>query len=112
MIDNGLKYTRGGDKIQLDLEMKYLTPEAKMLGIAISDTGCGIPQADQKRIFERHYRGIQAQSQIPGTGLGLAIANELVTRMHGEIELISPNNLSEDNPGTTLIVWLPISIDN
>ena len=111
-IDNGLKYTRGGDKIQLDLEMKYLTPEAKMLGIAISDTGCGIPQADQKRIFERHYRGIQAQSKIPGTGLGLAIANELVTRMHGEIELISPNNLSEDNPGTTLIVWLPLSIDN
>ena len=105
LIDNALKYTPAGGKIQLDLKTKQLAT-LKMLGIAISDTGYGIPIADQERIFERHYRGIQAQSDIPGTGLGLAIAKELIVKMQGEIELISPNNLSKDSPGTTFVVWL------
>ncbi|BAZ44200.1 GAF sensor signal transduction histidine kinase [Chondrocystis sp. NIES-4102] len=107
LIDNALKYTPLGGRIQLDLVTK-----ANMLGIAIRDTGYGIPLGYQSRIFERHYRGMQAQSNIPGTGLGLAIAHELVTRMQGEIELISPNSLSPDSPGTTFIVWLPLSTHN
>lgn len=112
LIDNALKYTPAGGKVELDFETKELTRGSKMLGVIIRDTGYGIPVKDQKSIFERHYRGVQAEGDIPGTGLGLAIAQELVTKMQGEIELISPNNFSEDNPGTTLIVWLPVSIDN
>lgn len=108
LIDNALKYTPAGGKIQLDLKTKQFSPELKMLGMAISDTGYGIPIADRERIFERHYRGIQAKSDIPGTGLGLAIAQELIVKMQGEIELISPNNLSKDSPGTTFVVWLTI----
>mgnify|MGYP003406540054 FL=1 len=105
LLDNALKYTTSGGKVQLDLEMS----REKMLGIAVKNTGTGIPIEDQKRIFERHYRGIQAQGEIAGTGLGLAIAQELVTKMRGEIELISPNNLAENSSGTTFIVWLVIS---
>jgi signal transduction histidine kinase len=105
LLDNALKYTASGGKVQLDLEMS----RDKMLGIAVKDTGAGIPVEDQKRIFERHYRGVQAQGDISGTGLGLAIAQELGTKMQGEIELISPNNLAENSPGTTFIVWLVIS---
>ncbi len=101
LVDNALKYTPAGGKIRLDLEIKQA-----MLGIAIKDTGYGIPEVDRERIFERHYRGVQAESDIPGTGLGLAIAQELVTKMQGKIELISPNNLAEDSQGTTFIVWL------
>ncbi len=112
LIDNALKYTPAGGKIQLDLKTKQFSPELKMLGMAISDTGYGIPIADQERIFERHYRGIQAKSDIPGTGLGLAIAQELIVKMQGEIELISPNNLSKDSPGTTFVVWLTIINEN
>ena len=109
LIDNALKYTPGGGQVQLEL----VTPNSsKMIAIAIKDTGYGIPLDDQEHIFERHYRGIQAQSDIPGTGLGLAIAQQLVTKMRGEIELISPNNLSADSPGTTFVVWLPLAIDN
>lgn len=103
LLDNALKYTASGGKVQLDLAMS----RDKMLGIAVQDTGTGIPFADQERIFERHYRGVQAQGDIAGTGLGLAIAQELAIKMRGEIELISPNNLSKDSPGTTFIVWLP-----
>ncbi len=112
LIDNALKYTPAGGKVQLDLETKQLATEPKMLGIAISDTGYGIPTADREHIFERHYRGIQAQSDIPGTGLGLAIAHELIVKMQGKIELISPNNLSKDSPGTTFIVWIPVFIEH
>jgi signal transduction histidine kinase len=109
LIDNALKYTPSGGRVQLNMISKNsTTTELKMLGVAISDTGYGIPVVDQGRIFERHYRGIQAESDIPGTGLGLAIAQELVNRMQGEIELISPNNLSPDCPGTTFVVWLPV----
>ena len=104
LIDNALKYTPAGGKVRLELKQT-----ATMLGIAIADTGSGIPSEDRERIFERHYRGVQAQSDIPGTGLGLAIALELVEKMQGTIELISPNNLSADSPGTTFTVWLPIS---
>ncbi|MEO0834523.1 MAG: HAMP domain-containing sensor histidine kinase [Cyanobacteria bacterium J06642_3] len=109
LIDNALKYTPGGGTVQLDLAENRNPP---LVGIAIQDTGCGIPPEDQEKIFARHYRGVQAQGDIPGTGLGLAIAQELVTKMQGKIELISPNNLSQDSPGTTLIVWFPVSIDN
>ncbi|MEM7591301.1 MAG: GAF domain-containing sensor histidine kinase [Cyanobacteria bacterium P01_A01_bin.83] len=109
LIDNALKYTPCGGTVQLDLAENQNPP---MVGIAIQDTGCGIPSEDQEKIFARHYRGVQAQGDIPGTGLGLAIAQELMTKMQGKIELISPNNLSNNSPGTTFIVWLPVSMDN
>ena len=102
LIDNALKYTMAGGKVQLDLK----TNCDDMLGIAIQDTGVGIPPSDRERIFERHYRGVQALGNIPGTGLGLAIAQELAIKMHGKIELISPNNLAPDKAGTTVILWL------
>lgn len=104
LIDNALKYTLAGGKVRLELKQT-----ATMLGIVIADTGSGIPIEDRERVFERHYRGIQAQSDIPGTGLGLAIARELIGKMQGKIELVGPNNLSEDSPGTTFIVWMLIS---
>lgn len=101
LVDNAIKYTPSGGRIILDTEVNQ-----GMLGIVIKDTGYGIPETDQEHIFERHFRGVQAQGDISGTGLGMAIAQELVTKMQGKIELISPNNLSSNSPGTTFIVWL------
>ena len=103
LIDNAIKYTPASGKVSLTLETQN-----SLLGIFISDTGYGIPPKDQDHIFERHYRGVQAEGDIPGTGLGLAIAKKLVTQMQGDIELISPNKISNNPqyPGTTFIVWL------
>ena len=106
LLDNALKYTSSGGKIRLGFRRKDTT-----IGIAVEDTGSGIPAGDRERIFERHYRGVQAQSDIPGTGLGLAIARELAQKMQGEIELISPNDFSADSPGTTFVIWLTIAHD-
>jgi signal transduction histidine kinase len=89
--------------------------------IVIADTGPGIPQEDLLHLFERHYRGVQADTDIPGTGLGLAIARELVQQMQGEIQVFSPahtcnlvptglTSASSDAPmplGTAIVVWLP-----
>ena len=124
LIDNALKYTPAGGKIDIRVGEKRRTSQGEALGIAISDTGPGIPPQDLEHLFERHYRGVQASTAIPGSGLGLAIAKELIEQMHGEIQVFSPaqpvwakqNSESaignvQDNParGTTFIVWLLIA---
>jgi signal transduction histidine kinase len=124
LIDNALKYTPCGGKVIVQTGQTRVLPQGiKQLSIAISDTGPGIPPQDLKHIFERHYRGVQAKTEIPGTGLGLAIARNLVQQMQGEIEVISPATSSSTNqpasnlswaanssePGTTFVVWLPLA---
>jgi signal transduction histidine kinase len=107
IIDNALKYTPTGGKILIQAGQK----KANFQGIVISDNGPGIPPEDLEHLGERHYRGVQAQTEIPGTGLGLAIAKQLIEQMQGEIEVFSPainsKLTSPDAPGTTFIIWLP-----
>jgi signal transduction histidine kinase len=107
IIDNALKYTPAGGRILIQAGQE----KANFQGIIISDNGPGIPPEDLKHLGERHYRGVQAQTEIPGTGLGLAIAKQLIEQMQGEIEIFSPainsSITSPDAPGTTFIIWLP-----
>jgi signal transduction histidine kinase len=113
IIDNALKYTPSGGRIWIQAAQK----KANFQGIAISDTGPGIPPEDLEHLGERHYRGVQAQTEIPGTGLGIAIAKQLIAQMQGEIEVFSPacsqtdprllQEVNDLNPGTTFIIWLP-----
>jgi signal transduction histidine kinase len=108
LIDNALKYTPQGGQIKVQTGITQSFANIPYQGIAISDTGYGIPAEDQVHIFERHFRGIQAEGEIFGTGLGLAIVKELVEQMQGKIEFISPNpSLKSANfPGTLFLVWL------
>ncbi len=101
LLDNAIKYTPKHGKIEVILSQENTEKQT----ITIRDNGDGIPPEDQPKIFERHYRGIQSQSDIPGTGLGLAIAKEYIEQMQGEIELISPAT-PPDHPqkGTAFIV--------
>lgn len=107
LIDNALKYTPAGGRVDVEAGIELVADNERLCGISIRDTGCGIPPEDRERIFDRHYRGIQAAGDIPGTGLGLAIAKELVEQMHGFIELISSN--TSPQKGTTFIIWLPVT---
>lgn len=110
LIDNAIKYTPPGGRVEIIAGIESNTPTGNYQGIAIGDTGYGIPLEDRQHLFERHYRGAQAEGNIPGTGLGLAIAKELLEKMQGKIEVISPARSQNDSslPGTTFIVWLPV----
>jgi two-component system, OmpR family, phosphate regulon sensor histidine kinase PhoR len=78
LLDNAIQYTLPGGQIMLSAET-----DGDEVVLTVSDTGIGIPQADQPRIFERFYRVDVARSrEAGGTGLGLAIAKHLV-EVHG-----------------------------
>ncbi|WP_333139612.1 HAMP domain-containing sensor histidine kinase [Microcoleus sp. B13-B6] len=125
LIDNALKYTPAGRQIYIKVRYKAADGDREgysqlpAIAVAVSDTGSGIPPQDLEHLFERHYRGEKAQTEIPGTGLGLAIARDLVRQMQGEIEVFSPVNpewlpsaethLYPTDSGTTFVVWLPVN---
>jgi signal transduction histidine kinase len=100
LIDNALKYTLAGE-VEVNLEKR-----ASQLAIVVRDSGLGIPATDLPQLFQRSYRGVQAQGQIPGTGLGLSIAKELVEQMGGSISVASP---SSRGSGSEFTVILPIA---
>jgi signal transduction histidine kinase len=78
LLDNAIQYTLPGGKIIVSAKSA-----AEEIILTVSDTGIGIPKADQPRIFERFYRVDVARSrEAGGTGLGLAIAKHLV-EVHG-----------------------------
>lgn len=134
LLDNALKYTPAGGQIYIGVQRQPVS-ESPITGlpqsgfqplyyqvIVIADTGPGIPPEDLQHLFERHYRGIQATTDIPGTGLGLTIARELVSQMGGHIQIFSPavasglipanfSQLAQPEPtqksiGTAAAVWL------
>ncbi|HEY9630639.1 MAG TPA: sensor histidine kinase [Coleofasciculaceae cyanobacterium] len=91
LLDNALKYTPANGKVSVRVQSQpAMTQWGKRQAIAILDNGPGIPPQDLAHLFERHYRGVQAATDIPGTGLGLAIARDLVQHMQGEIKVFSP----------------------
>jgi signal transduction histidine kinase len=126
LMDNALKYTPVGGRIDVRVLPQISTPGRKAgnwQAIAILDTGPGIPPQDLEHLFERHYRGVQAKTEIPGSGLGLAIARDLVQQMQGEIQVFSPAHTSGiiaspelssssihsplTSAGTAVVIYLP-----
>jgi signal transduction histidine kinase len=123
LLENAFKYAPAQAQVWVQAG---ITPTGSVLGSAayqgllVGDTGPGIPKADQPYIFQRRYRGIQAQGPIAGTGLGLAIVQDLVQRMQGHVEVYSPlrtwpGATNPDVPaeacdrGTIFAVWLPLA---
>ena len=72
--------------------------------LIVRDTGIGIPEDKQKRVFERFYRVDASRSQtISGSGLGLAIVKHIVEQHQGRISL-----QSKEWEGTTITVSFPL----
>lgn len=85
LIENAIKYSEEGDSVicrSYDSENELV--------IEVEDTGCGIPDNEIPRIFERFYRVDKARSRAKGgTGLGLAIVKHIVKNFNGSIEVES-----------------------
>jgi two-component system phosphate regulon sensor histidine kinase PhoR len=81
LLDNAMQYTPSGGQIMVSAESNN-----GEVVFTVSDTGIGIPQADQPRIFERFYRVDVARSrEVGGTGLGLSIAKHLMEAHGGRL---------------------------
>lgn len=80
LLDNAAKYSAPGQPIDVTMEVVK-----KKLVIRIRDYGKGVPEAMQKRIFDKYERLQKEDSQVAGTGLGLAISRSIVTQQGGEI---------------------------
>ncbi|HIK26184.1 MAG: HAMP domain-containing sensor histidine kinase [Thermosynechococcus sp. Uc] len=104
LLDNAFKYTPKGGTIGLRLT---LTPA--VLELTVWDTGCGIPEEAQSRLFERGYRGVQADSEIEGSGLGLAIAQDLLRPYGLSLQVTSPY-MGDRGTAFTLPIPLPVKV--
>ena len=93
-LSNALKFS------QKNVFLKALK-QGEILSIEIIDQGIGISEADQKHLFERFFRGGNANI-IPGTGLGLHLMDRYMRLLGGELQLISALG-----QGTTLRIKLP-----
>ena len=101
LLDNALQYTTAKGKISVTLAQKNTVIVTK-----ISDTGIGISQENQEKVFERFFRIDTARSQ-KGYGLGLAIAKQIVEFHHGSIHLAS-----RVGKGTTITLSFPLITQN
>jgi len=81
LLDNALQYTPGGGRIEVSASCSD-----GRVTVTVADTGIGIPQAEQERIFERFYRVDAARSrEAGGTGLGLSIARHIMEAHGGRL---------------------------
>jgi len=98
LIGNAVRYTPSGGRVRV-----YLRAEGESWALVVEDTGVGITAEDQKRIFERFYRGSRnSESSSSSTGLGLAIVKNLAQAQQGEVHV-----RSQPGEGSTFWVCLP-----
>ena len=101
LINNAIKYTPVSGQVLL-----RFVRQDRALRLSVTDTGMGIPSADQAQIFSKLFRASNATRDVPdGTGLGLYIVREAVSVLSGNITFTSTENL-----GTTFDVVLPLMV--
>lgn len=98
LLSNAIKYTSKGG---ITLHAELLTGETTMLQVDLSDTGEGIPAAQQVHLFSKYYQTSSAKGQT-GTGLGLFICKQLIEMQGGKISVKSSTGL-----GSTFSFFIP-----
>jgi len=122
LIGNSLKFSKKDGVISIKaypwpdtciaspIKAKPLAPHCQVISplpslrIEISDTGCGIANIDQQRIFERFFRVENEVHTEAGTGLGLSIVKGVIEKHGGKISLVSESGI-----GTTFWFELPLN---
>ncbi|WP_158827987.1 sensor histidine kinase [Mucilaginibacter lacusdianchii] len=99
LVSNAIKYSGENTFIEFNTEIT----ESHLI-VAVKDNGIGIPDSDQKHLFEAFFRAHNT-GNIPGTGLGLNIVTRYAGLMNGQIEFES-----KVNQGTSFTISFPIAV--
>lgn len=89
LLDNALRYTPLGGRVELGLQLHAQSPQGVVL--YLRDTGPGIPDSERHLVFQAFYRG-QQQAHQSGSGLGLAIVAEILALHEASIHLHKAND--------------------
>ena len=101
LVENAIKYTPEGGEVTIHLK----TLPAALI-FAVQDSGIGISESDQKRLFEKFYRGTNREALMQrGTGLGLAIVKSIAERHGGKVWVES-----DGGPGRGSVFFLQIPL--
>lgn len=98
VIDNAVKYTPQGGFVRLQI-----TEYPSFLRLDISDSGVGIPEEEQAKIFGRFYRGKQSVG-TDGVGIGLYLTREIINKQNGYMKV------SSDENGSTFSMFLKMRL--
>ena len=124
LVGNALKFTPSGGQLMLraypwpdlceldpqaiaaeDAPSCGLTSPLPRLRVEVADSGCGISEADQERIFERFYRVENAVHTEAGTGLGLSIVRGILEKHGSRIQMVSA-------PGVGTTFWFDLPLEH
>jgi len=99
LLDNAIRYTKEKGKVEINLSQKN-----NNILFSIKDNGVGVPEKDQKYIFQKFFRSENIlRHQTKGSGLGLYISREIVKRAKGKIGFDS-----KEGKGSTFWFTIPI----
>ena len=100
LVENAVKYTDPGENVKVILDSDH-----QNAFITVSDTGIGIAEEEQSKIFDRFYRIDKTRDrETGGTGLGLSITHSTIMMHNGSIRVNS-----KEGEGTTFVVRIPLA---
>jgi len=100
LVENAIKFTPADAPRRIELAAHPAGADA--VAVSVRDHGRGVPRAAQRQIFDLFYRaGDELTRETTGTGIGLALVRELVSAMHGRVEV------ADAAPGARFTISLP-----
>lgn len=98
LLDNAMSHSKSNDTIEMGAVVHQ-----KHIVFYVADHGCGIPDAEKEKIFDRFYTGDRSRTDKNHYGLGLSIAKEIVKLHHGSITI-----KDTPNGGCTFEINIPL----
>ena len=97
LLSNAVKYTPENGSVELHVAVK-----GNVMEYVVKDTGCGIPKAEQKKMFTKLFRASNVLN-VSGNGFGLFVAKGAVEAQGGSVSFVST-----EGEGTTFTVTIPL----
>ena len=91
LLENACKYSQPGSVVAVSI-----VAQPERAAIRVSNTGSAVSPADRQRIFERFYRGTDANRLAAGSGLGLYVARKIAAAHGGALELEAPSKSQDE----------------